>query len=319
MINYENIKKNYLKYLKYNKKVYAVLKANAYGHGLLNIYRLLKELGCNNYCLIDVNDCILLRKQNKDINILFIDIIDNYDLLVENEITISINNLNILNKLLYYNKKIKIQINLNLGFNRFGINLKDFNYVLNKIQNSKLILTGIYTHIPVTSKDGRYKKIRNQFLNMVKNFKNIDLHYASSQGLFDDDISNSIRIGIGLYDYYPSLYVYSKIIKIFNLKRFKSFGYDYKYRSIFNKRIAILNLGYYNGLKRKNKGRYVYINKKKYKIVGNICMNHAFIKIDKKIKLNDIVEVLGDNITLDYLAKYLKTTRHEVLLDFLKK
>ena len=72
-------------------------------------------------------------------------------------------------------------------------------------------------------------------------------------------------------------------------------------------------IGYADGMIRKNTGRYVYINNKEYKIVGNICMDMLFLEVDKNVKEYDKVEIIRDNNHIEEIAKYLDTIFYEVL------
>lgn len=72
-------------------------------------------------------------------------------------------------------------------------------------------------------------------------------------------------------------------------------------------------IGYADGIIRKNTGRYVYINNKEYKIVGNICMDMLFLEVDKNVKEYDKVEIIKDNNHIEEIAKYLDAISYEVL------
>ena len=72
-------------------------------------------------------------------------------------------------------------------------------------------------------------------------------------------------------------------------------------------------IGYADGIIRKNTGRYVYINNKEYKIVGNVCMDMLFLEVDKNVKEYDKVEIIKDNNHIEKIAKYLDTISYEVL------
>jgi alanine racemase len=110
------------------------------------------------------------------------------------------------------------------------------------------------------------------------------------------------------------MYVYGNIIKIVKIKKGESVSYINDFKAEEDLLIGICDLGYYNGIIKRYKGNEVYINNSKYTIVGNICMNNCFIKIDDKIKLNDRVEFLGDNILLENIALKNNISMHEILL-----
>ena len=83
--------------------------------------------------------------------------------------------------------------------------------------------------------------------------------------------------------------------------------------------IGVVQIGYADGIIRKNTGRYVYINDKKYKIVGNICMDMLFVEIDEYVKIGDEVVILKDNKHIEYTAKYLDTIVYEVICSISKR
>ena len=77
--------------------------------------------------------------------------------------------------------------------------------------------------------------------------------------------------------------------------------------------IRVTTRGYADGVIRKNTGRYVYINNKKYKIVGNVCMDMLFVLIDDTININDEVLIIKDNNHINEIAKHLDTINYEVM------
>ena len=91
-------------------------------------------------------------------------------------------------------------------------------------------------------------------------------------------------------------------------------GYDAKYKAKGREKIAVISIGYADGIIRKNKGRYVYINERPYKIVGNICMDMLFVKVDDNVKLYDKVEIIKDTKHIRNIAKHLQTNNFEVLI-----
>ena len=68
-----------------------------------------------------------------------------------------------------------------------------------------------------------------------------------------------------------------------------------------------------DGIIRHNTGRYVYINDKKYKIIGNICMDMLFVLIDNTVNINDTVYIIKDNNHINEIAKYLDTINYEIM------
>ena len=140
------------------------------------------------------------------------------------------------------------------------------------------------------------------------------------------DFVNGCRLGIIMYGFDKDLItlkstfkLISKVIAIKHLKKGETLGYEGSYKASKNEFIAIVPIGYGDGIIRANKGRYVYINNKEYEIVGNICMDMLFVKIDKDVKINDQVEVIKDINHIKKIAEHLNTIEYEVLCNVGKR
>ncbi len=317
LLNIKQVKENYLFYAKI-KKVYAVIKSNAYGFGIKKIYKTLKKAGCNYFSVIDINEAIYLRKLDKKINILLLSDFDYNDLkkIIKNKIILTISSLEKFDKIYNLNNKIKIELKIDTGMHRFGLSKNEYNAIIEKLKDKPNIkLLGVYTHMATNKSNFFYDYQFNNFKSLKIN-QNIDIHVSSSFGYLYDNYTNTLRIGYGLYK--NSIYLYGKIIKIFKLKALEGLGYDLKYKANNDKLVAIVNIGYYDGLSRNFSNLYAYLNNKYVKIIGNICMNHCFILVDKSAKINDQVEFIGDHIKLEEIAKNLKTTPHEIIINLNK-
>ena len=83
--------------------------------------------------------------------------------------------------------------------------------------------------------------------------------------------------------------------------------------------VGIVSIGYADGINRKLTGSYVYINNKRYEIVGNICMDMLMIKIDNNVKLYDKVEIYKDINHIKELSNYLETIPYELICNISKR
>ena len=120
-------------------------------------------------------------------------------------------------------------------------------------------------------------------------------------------------------DYLPTFNLKSEVIQINNLKKGDILGYGGKYVADKDLKIAVIPIGYADGIIRKNTGRYVYINDKKYNIVGNICMDMLFVLIDDTVKVGDMCDLIKDIDHIRYIAKYLDTITYEVICNIGKR
>ena len=107
--------------------------------------------------------------------------------------------------------------------------------------------------------------------------------------------------------------LHSRVIALKDLKKGETVGYDATYKAKEEEKIAVVSIGYADGVIRANKGRMVYINGIPYPIVGNICMDMMMVKVDRKVNLYDTVDVLKDNYHIRQVADHLKTIPYEVI------
>ena len=111
----------------------------------------------------------------------------------------------------------------------------------------------------------------------------------------------------------------SEIIDIKKLKKGETVSYNGTYKASEDELIGIVSIGYADGINRKLKGAYIHINDKKYKIVGNICMDMLMVKIDDSVKLHDKVYVYKDINHIKYLSNYLDTIPYELICNISKR
>ena len=111
----------------------------------------------------------------------------------------------------------------------------------------------------------------------------------------------------------------SQVIQIKELKKNETVGYGGVYKAKNDEIIGIVAIGYADGIIRKNTGRYVYINNREYKIIGNICMDMLMIKIDEYVSLYDEVEIIKDIEHMNTIAKHLNTIPYEIMCNITKR
>ena len=304
----------------------AVVKANCYGLGIKCVKSIL--LGGANYLAVSSLEEALKIRKITNTRILVLEPVDikYIDKAHQNNITLTISSLDYLEKI--KDKEFTCHLKINTGMNRLGISdKKELNEVYKIIKNSNITLEGIYTHIYKSSDEVLTEKQFERFESITKD---IDLnefeivHIPNSETITSykkKNYINGCRMGIIMYGFSNNLNLESvfnlksRIIEIKHIKPGDTVGYDGKYKATKDDLIGIVPIGYADGIRRKNTGRYVYINNNKYKIVGNICMDMLFILIDKNVKLNDEVLIIKDNSHINEIAEYLDTINYEVMCD----
>lgn len=111
----------------------------------------------------------------------------------------------------------------------------------------------------------------------------------------------------------------SEVVQINSLKPGDTLGYSGTFIADEEMKIAVVPIGFADGVIRKNTGRAVYINEKPYEIVGNICMDMLFVKVDESVVEHDEVIVIKDVEHIYEIAKFLNTVCHEVMCNISKR
>lgn len=331
-----NLKKIINKYNNYDY-YFGVIKADCYGTGNVENVKSILSGGCNYLAVATYEEAIHIRKNFKEIPILCLGIIPKEYLeeSIKNNITITLNSLEYLNEVIdVLNKNVKVHIKLNTGMNRLGISNKDeLKKVYEILENKKINIEGIYSHIYDAENEERYNKQINKYYELIKkiDFEKIKIrHISASEALVNYEKPNFIngcRLGIIMYGFTnckeinleSTFKLKSEVIQIHQLETGETLGYGGMYTATKKTKIAVVSIGYADGIIRKNKGRDVFINNKRYQIVGNICMDMMFIKVDDDVKVHDIVEVLRDNEHVEEVAKYLDTISYEVMCSIGKR
>ena len=330
----ENVKKIISQYNQY-KYYFGVVKADCYGHNDLEVVKRIIKGGCNYLAVATLDEALQIRKEIKDIPILCLGImpckyIKEY---VENNITMTISSLEQLNEIVDF-EGLKVHIKINTGMNRLGINnSNELMKVYNKLKTENVEIEGVYTHIYNAENEQDYNMQIRKFENLIK-FIDIQkipiIHISASEAMVNypkATSANGCRLGIIMYGFThnkqlglkSTFALNSEVIQINKLKAGDSLGYNGAYKPTIDTLIAVIPIGYADGIIRKNTGRNVYINDKEYKIVGNVCMDMLFVEIDDTVKIHDKVVLLKNVDHIESVAKHLETIPYEVLCSIGKR
>ncbi|WXR62282.1 alanine racemase [Peptostreptococcaceae bacterium AGR-M142] len=349
-INLDNLINNFnevKKILKEHTKVCAVLKADAYGHGAVQIAKVLEEQGVDYFAVATLQEGLELRSKNIKKPILCLGYINewSFNLAIKNDISFTIYKLKSAIRLdrlaKKMNKKARVHIKIDTGMSRLGFLIDD-----DLIKNIKMIndldniyLEGIYTHFPKAD-----EKDKNITLKQYKRYKNIiDLlenenikipikHVSNSATLMDlkELHLDMVRPGILLYGHYPSdevnkcdldvrpVMTLKTTVSMFKrVKKDQGISYGFKYHAKKDTNIATLSIGYADGFTRMLSGKInVKINDKSYNQVGNICMDQCMVDLeDDEIKIGQEVVIFDDSkdFGIRRISNILNTIDYEIL------
>lgn len=305
LIDKDRIRENIMS-IKGTRDLILVVKDNAYGFGLTKVAKIAYECGVNKFAVISIAEAIILRKLYKDALILLLGVAPkSFEVLKRYNITVSISSYE--EFYLFDKNEIKMHLKLDMGMNRFG-----FKKLPHDIIHS-LNITGIYMH-SYSINERINNKLLNRFYNMCGDYNKL-LHVGGSTMI---DIKSSCALRAGYYVYKDAASLFGKIIAIKEAEKGEAVGYEGFFVASQRTRIGICNIGYAQGLARAQTNAFVYINGKKYQIIGNKCMDCCFILIDNFVRINDEVEFLGKNIPLIKFAKMNNKNSYEALIHIMR-
>ena len=343
--NVRNIKK-----LIGDKEMIAVVKADAYGHGAIDIVETLQENGVSRLAVAVITEAIELRKSGVNIPIMILGYTptDYGEELIKYDIEQTVYDLEyakrlseVANKL---NKKAKIHIAVDTGMGRIGFypNEKSVEDVV-EISNLKNIeIEGMFTHYATADEEDKTYthhqfELYNKFNSALED-RGVSIpfkHTSNSGAIMDlpETYLDGVRAGIILYGYYPSDEVNKEVLplkpiltlktKVCHVKKMDKDMYISYGRTFKTEResvIATIPIGYADGYSRSLSGKVkVIVNGKFAKVVGRICMDQCMIDVTDidDVKVGDEVILIGEDNNLQYnaddMAKDLGTINYEVL------
>lgn len=342
IINLKNIRENVRKMKQaypFYQYYFGVVKADSYGHYGEKPIQAMIDGGCNYLAVSSLDEAIEVRNHFSEIPILCLEPIHSeyIPLVSKYHITLTIDHLDDLDALLKQSfSNLKVHIKLNTGMNRLGFsNREEINQCYQTLkQDSRVQVEGIYTHIFQALNEEKTKK---QFMIFESLTKDIPLEEIPIVHITASDATalypklpyvNGCRFGIMMYGFSQdtnislasTFTVTSEVLQVQTLKKGDTVGYDGLYQATEDgEKIAVVAIGYADGIIRANTGRYVYIHDKKYPIVGNICMDMLFVRVDDSIQEHDEVIIIKDVAHINEIAHYLHTVPHEVLCSISKR
>ncbi len=331
-------------------KVMAIVKADAYGHGAVELSKVLLYNGADMLGVAILDEALQLRMHNIHVPILILGYTP--EAIIEKVVTnniiqtiFSFEMAEAINKVaMKHHKKVEVHIKIDTGMGRLGfLPIEKTVDEIEKIYNMEgLHITGIYTHF--SSADEAEKTFTYEQLNRFIKYaglveerieKKLMKHVSNSAAIIhsQDFHFDCVRAGIILYGHYPSEEVEKEnihLIPSMSLKTHVSYikelekgsfiGYGRTFVTNRKSKIATIPVGYADGYSRAlNNGGRVLISGQYAPIVGRICMDQFMVDVTEieNIKAGDEVVLFGkqleNRITVEEIATIMGTINYEVL------
>lgn len=304
-----------------NSLICAMVKANAYGVGDKQVVEIL-----NDYVDYFGVACFFEAEKIKEFTnnkILIVGPLEKEH--INEKFYYTCSSIDDVNFLIGLNKKINVHLKVNTGMNRYGFSsLKEFKLAIKKILKSNLNLVGVFTHFATTDEFvNTQNSIFEKYIKLVKDF-NLDVIIHADNSAVQQKLNhhyNMVRVGFCLYNqndeqYKPVVELKSKIVQINKIKKNDLVGYNYNFIANKKIKVAVLPIGYADGLDIKLIGLNLKIGDEDCKIL-NICMDCCMIDISKtKLKKEDYIYLINKDNPLNKFANYLHVSEYQIMCNF---
>ncbi len=318
-----------------DRKLLATVKANAYGHGLLEVSEIVLRAGVDWLGVHSIEEGIFLREKKVDCPILVLGYIslDELDKAVEHELRLTVYNPETLERLADLAARTKriipVHLKIETGTHRQGIREEDVLSFAERIhEHPGLLLEGMSSHFANIEDTTNHSYARFQ----LENFKRIALklenqgiaipvkHMACTAAtiLFPETYFDMVRIGIGMYGLWPSKETYlscilqnrepiqlkpvlswkARIAQIKKIPKGSFVGYGCTFRATRETKLAVLPLGYSDGYSRQfSNVSFVLIKGQRAPVRGRIAMDFTMTDVTDipDVEVEDEAVLVGED------------------------
>lgn len=351
---FNNIK-NEMDFLEPDTEVYAVVKADGYGHGALEVADIARKSGVQGFCVALIDEALELREAGFKEPILIMGLVEaKYaNLLLNQRISVAVGYLNWLEEAEFYlrrerplleNEKLDIHLAIDTGMGRVGFRTStELAEVESYLTHSTSFnCQGVFTHFATAdSKDTKqFHQQVEKFQKLVEEMtlKPTYIHSANSAtSLWHKKYQKRIvRLGIAMYGLNPSgreldlpiklepaMKVETTLIQVKQMSEGETVSYGATYKAKEGEWIGTLPIGYADGWRRSLQGQSVLVEGKRCEIVGRICMDQCMVRLNEEVPVGTKVVLIGkdreDEITAQEIADYLDTINYEIVSGFTQR
>lgn len=332
--------------------IIGVVKANAYGHGAVQISRRLIAAGCHALAVASIAEATELYdsgirapilvlggvySENEALEAISMDLV--IAVLGRKEVTL-------LSKVASgQGSRVRVQLEIDTGMHRLGIPFEDAIDLCLEIHGKRsLILEGVYTHLARADEvdlEPSFHQLRqfSRFLRELnsRGMKPSQVHVANSAGLLSAVVQkelglecNAVRPGILLYGIAPNgmpmsldpvfkprpvMRFVTEIVSLRRLPAGEGVGYGAKFRTKLPCSIGTLPVGYADGIPWSASGKaFVWHKGTSVPIVGAVSMDFTTVNLgDKPARVGDQVVIFGPELGVEKFAKATGTIPYEIL------
>jgi alanine racemase len=353
-VNLQTLRENYHKLQAYARtEMMPIVKADAYGHGLIPVVKTLLTCGAKRYGVALLEEALEIKAVFPELTVMVLGATepDQSDILVREEIIPSIFQVTQAQALsgaaVKQNRTARLHLKIDTGMNRIGFQEGDFPDIMRIAALPNLFIEGIYTHLATSDqRDLSFAREQlNRFQSFYEKLRKAGLtipirHAANSAAILQipEFHFELVRPGISLYGFTPSSQIggaiglepvmawKAKVSHVKSIKTGESVSYGRTFQAAYPTRVATIPVGYADGLRRalSNQGEML-IHGKRSTMIGRICMDMTMLEVTRipGVQVGDVVTILGkdgyDQITATEMAGWIGTISYEVVCGISKR
>jgi len=309
-------------------RVWAVVKSNAYGHGIDTIADWARQEGFGGFCVAAPMEALRLRALGHSQPILMLQPVSDADTaaaLVRNDVALTVGHAEHLALLRQTGLAAKVHLKVDCGMHRLGFSPDELPRVLANFP-AAMTLDGMFTHFPCADNTAvtQYQNaiFAECLLMALRAGHEPRIHAAASLAAltYPEARYDCIRAGIGMYGYAPGckpvLTWSAPILQLHTLRPGEGVGYDHAFIAKRPTTLAVVGTGYGRGLMRclgQGKGA-VMIGGHRAPIVGKVCMEQIFVDVTDLplTQIGQSVDLIGLGLWADDVAAASGTISYEV-------
>lgn len=323
--------------------IIAVVKANAYGHGDVQVAEAALDAGAVYLAVAFMDEAIALRNKGVKAPILVLGATrpEDVQVAINHDITITVFQeewLQAAQGHLIADRELSIHIKLDTGMGRIGIRSKEELAAIEKMisEDPRLVLEGVFTHFATADEldQSYFQKQLVFFEEMLAVLKERPRYIHSSNSAaalrFPKAYFNGVRLGIAMYGLTPSLEMeqeipfplkeafslHSRLVHVKKLNKGEKVSYGATYEVEKEQWIGTIPIGYADGWIRRLQGQEVLVEGERVPIVGRICMDQCMVRLPRHVPVGTTVTLIGSQlegaISVNEIAKSLDTINYEV-------
>ncbi|KJY56083.1 alanine racemase [Lactobacillus melliventris] len=347
----QNIKEE-IKHLAPGQKLFAVVKANAYGHGAVRVAQEAVKAGASGFCVAILDEALELRQAGivQPILVLGVTPAKYASLAAVNGVSLTVPDLKWLRKaesnLIQDKLQLKVHLAIDSGMGRIGFSQDDEFIAANDflLNNSNFDVEGLFTHFAsADSSDDSYFQGQVTRFNHFKKLLKIKPKWIhvdnTAASVFDKKVhSDLVRFGIGIYGLNPSsnpasadletaiklkpaMSFVSELVQVHTIHKGQGVGYGSTYIADEDQIIGTIPVGYADGFIRKFQGFKIKVGSEYCPIVGRICMDQLMVQLPYEMAVGTKVVLISNDPaapnSIKKAADYVDSIHYEVacLLD----